>query len=221
MVVGPRHRGAIPYPRVAEGITTELDELQQFDGGPLRDCYRWARWARPELAGDLSVGLSVDEWGRIDRVTADSAATEGDLGACLSRVLTGMRVGSYTPRRTLLTVKLRLNPSGQMRPEQRPARPASRPPAAAGHRVCVEQPAALPIDRLDEPAPIVVVDDFSKEQDQQEKRKAYRALKKAWDRRRPSRTRAKVAARGHPLLRACAWQAEPARRRGLGQLSAG
>jgi hypothetical protein len=180
VVLGPRHRGAVPYPRVAEEITTELDELQRIDGGPLRACYRWARWAKPELAGDMSVDLSVDEWGRVDRVTADAAGIDGDLSGCLSRVLTGMRVGSYTPRQTLLTVKLRLHPSGQTRPKQRPARPAVRPRAAAGHRVCVEQPAKLPIDRLDEPAAIVVVDDFSKEQDQQERRQRYRAEKKAW-----------------------------------------
>ena len=49
-----------------------------------------------------------------------------------------------------------------------------------GQRVCVEQPAVLPTDRLDEPTAIVVVDDFSKEQDQEERRERYRAEKKAW-----------------------------------------
>ena len=96
VVLGPRHRGAVPYPRVAEEITTELDELQRFDGGPLRACYRWARWTKPDLAGDVPVGLSIDEWGRVERVTADAAAIDSDLSACLSRVLAGMRVGSAT-----------------------------------------------------------------------------------------------------------------------------
>ncbi len=180
MVLGPRHRGAVPYPRVAEEITTELDELQRFDGGPLRACYRRARWTKPDLAGDVPVGLSIDEWGRVERVTTDAAAIDSDLGACLSRVLTGTSVGSYTPRRTFLTVVFRLLPSGQTRPKWRPARPALRPRAATGQRVCVEQPAVLPLDRLDEPAAIVVVDDFSKEQDQEERRERYRADKKAW-----------------------------------------
>ncbi len=180
VVLGPRHRGAVSYPRVAEEITTELDELQRFDGGPLRACYRWARWTQPDLAGDVPMGLSIDEWGRIDRVTADAPAVGSDLSACLSRTLTGMSVGSYTPRRTFLTVVFRLLPSGQTRPKRRPARPALRPRAATGQRVCVEQPAVLPIDRLDESTAIVVVDDFSEEQDQEERRERYRAEKRAW-----------------------------------------
>jgi hypothetical protein len=179
VVVGPRHRGAVAYPRVAEEITTELDELQRLDGGPLRACYRWARWTQPGLTGDVALDLSIDEWGRVDHATA-ATATHSDLAACLSQVLTGMRLGSYTPRCTLLTVTFRLRPSGQARPRRRPPHPAAPARAHAGEPVCVEQPAVLPIDRLEEPAAIVVVDDFDKQQDRDEQREKYRAEKKAW-----------------------------------------
>jgi hypothetical protein len=179
-VRGPRHRGAVSYPRVAEEITTELDERQRFDGGPFRACYRWARWAKPQLSGDVTFGIRVDEWGRIDRAAAATDAVDRDLAACFSHALTGMRVGLYTPRETTLSVTFRLLQSGQARLPRRPAPPSRPPRASGGQRVCVEQPAVLPVDRLDEPVPVIVVDDFSKEQDRDEKRAAYHAAMKAW-----------------------------------------
>src|SRR5437899_2309433 len=177
---GPRHRGAIAYRRTVEEITDELTAAQEFDGGPFRACYRWARWAKPELAGDLSIGIEVDEWGRVARVAAATDPVDADVAACFSGVLAGMRVGLYTPRRTVMEVRFRLHLSGQARPRRRPARPAPPRPDAGDRRVCAEQPAVLPRDVLDEQAPLVVVDDFSKEQADEEKRETYRAEMKAW-----------------------------------------
>ena len=180
VVTGPRHRGAVSYARVAEQIVDELNESQIFHGGPFNACYRWARWAKPDLAGDLTMGIQVDEWGRIARAVAPADPIDRDLATCFADALAGMRVAQYTPRRTTMSITFRVAQSGQARLKQRPAPPARLKPATGGQHVCVEQPAVLPTDVVAGPAPVVVVDNFSKDQDDQEKHEKYRAEMKAW-----------------------------------------
>ena len=186
IVRGPRQRGAVSYRRVAREIAGELDELQADDGGPLRDCFRWTRWAKPDLAGDVAMRLRVDEWGRVAGTTVvDTPAGGADAGACLARVLDGMVVGFYTPRRTDIEITFRLTPSGQGLPKRRPARPVPRARVTGRGPVCVQQPAVLPVDHIEGrnggPRAIVVVDDFSKQQDDEERHARYEAALKAWN----------------------------------------
>jgi hypothetical protein len=182
VVRGPRHRGAVPYPRAAEEISDELDWMQWFHTGPLRDCYRWARWVKSDLAGDVILRVVVDEWGRLARVTPETTpAGGGDVATCFADSLVGMRLGHYVPRRTDLAVVMRLVPSGQALLPRRPARPrAWRPPPATAPPACVDQPAAVPVDRVGGPPPIVVVDDFSEEQAEAERVARFRAETSAW-----------------------------------------
>ena len=190
---GPRHRGPIPYPRPPAEVGYELSWLEwlskgrvlpgRLTEGPLRGCYRWARWAAPELAGDVTLDVVVDEWGRLAEVTPRAAPTGGDdAAACLAQVLKGMNFGLYTPRRTEQQLTLRLRRSGQALPRERPAHPPAtwRSPKRAEPPVCVERPSVLPVDHQTGPPPVVVVDDFSEEQKEAEKLEAFRAAMKAW-----------------------------------------
>src|SRR5262245_13734497 len=101
VVRGPRHRGAIPYPRAPEEIGDELSWTIWFGEGPLRACYRWARWAKPDLAGDVTLTILVDEWGRLTSITPAATPPGGEeVAACFAQTLAGMQLGHYDPRRT-------------------------------------------------------------------------------------------------------------------------
>ncbi|MCC6994748.1 MAG: AgmX/PglI C-terminal domain-containing protein [Deltaproteobacteria bacterium] len=165
-------------PRSRRVVSEALRERSQV----LKECYRWARFEREDLAGTLTVRFAIDEFGRTSnvQVTGDGEG-QAELGACVTDVVTQLRLARAVPRVTDVTLPIRFRLSGQARPAKRPARPKGNPAMGSGpgHR-CLLAPAEVPRDALVATAAVQVVDDFSQRQaDDEEQERQLEECRKA------------------------------------------
>lgn len=142
----------------------------------LTACYRWARYQRPELAGDVALALAVDVWGVVTDLAVTPRMAGGDaLAGCVQDSLRGLALPqSITPRRTRADLVIRFSPSGQRRPARRPARPPAPSAEAARPDACLRRPADVPEDQLPSRVPVLELSDFSQAQAQADARAAHR-----------------------------------------------
>src|SRR6185295_6746167 len=92
---GPRITRPPALPRTPAEVFGRVADRSEA----LRQCYRWGRFRRQALGRvALDLTISVDSSGRASAVRADQTPPEAvELAPCLADVLTGQRVGEYTP----------------------------------------------------------------------------------------------------------------------------
>lgn len=146
------------------GARSLATQARQLEGAreSLRRCYRWARFAAPELEGKLVAHYEISPLGEVTDVTIDDAARWGELGGCVRDVLGARSFTSFTPRRTRATAEVVFERSGLGKPDARPERPLM--PSTTKRSGCVRAAEPLPVDELAIGAPRLTVSDFDADQ---------------------------------------------------------
>lgn len=153
---GPRVSD-LPVTSLPRSVATQARHVEAARD-ELRRCYRWARFAAPDLAGKLVAHYDISPFGDVEGVRIEDAARWGELGDCVREVLGARPYDSFTPRQTRATAEIVFARSGLGQPDERPARPSrTAPPARSG---CVRAIAPLPVDELAWGDPKVKIDDF-------------------------------------------------------------